>query len=101
VISIISTKHTLPAGFFLGLFPKASPSVIDPEVRWHFKIGEYIAKHKVSLTPVLLDLRRPAPADCRSSPVTLGVQLITALSILQGIMVYILGPSSVGQCKHR
>jgi hypothetical protein len=65
----------------------AARSVIDPDVRWRCKIGECIAQHKASLT----HLRRPAPADCRSSPVTPDMQLITALSILQGIMVYILG----------
>jgi hypothetical protein len=29
----------------------AAASVIDPDVRWRLKIGEYIAKRKVSLRP--------------------------------------------------
>jgi hypothetical protein len=92
MISILSTKHTFLAVLFLALFAIAARSVIDPEVRWRFKIAEYIAKHKVSLTPTCsLRAGPPGPADCRSALVTLSMQLITAFSILQGIMVYILG----------
>ena len=74
MISIISTKQTLPAVFCLGLFAMASPRVIDPELRWRFKTGESIAKHKVSpnTDPLSCTWAARAPADCRSSPVTPG-----------------------------
>jgi len=103
MISILSTKHTLPAVFYLGLFARAARSVIDPDVRWRFKIGECIAKHtKCPLTPT----RSPTPAP----PGPGGLQVLPSYSRyainysiehFAGYYGLYFGPSSVGQCKHR
>jgi hypothetical protein len=44
--SILSTKHTFLAVLFLGLFAMAARNVIDPDVWWHLRTGQYIAEHK-------------------------------------------------------
>jgi len=59
--------------FFLRLFAMAAPSVIDPDCLWRFKIGEYIAKHKVSLTPT----RSPTPAPPGPRPIAGPPQLLS------------------------
>ena len=42
----LTTKHTFFAVLFLGLFAMTARNVIDPDVWWHLKTGEYIAQHK-------------------------------------------------------
>lgn len=42
----ISTKHAFLAVLFLGLFAMAARNVIDPDVWWHLRTGQYIAEHK-------------------------------------------------------
>lgn len=44
--STLTTKHTFLAVLFIGLFAMAARNVIDPDVWWHLKTGEYIAEHK-------------------------------------------------------
>lgn len=44
--STLTTKHTFLAVLFLGLFAMTARNVIDPDVWWHLKTGEYIAQHK-------------------------------------------------------
>jgi hypothetical protein len=52
-------KHTLLTNRLLPrTLRHGGPSVIRFRCRWRFKIGEYIAKHKVSLTPT----HSPTPA---------------------------------------
>jgi hypothetical protein len=58
MIAILSTKPTFLAVLFLRPLAMAARSVIDAGVRWRFRVGESIAKHKVSLKPT----RSPTPA---------------------------------------
>jgi hypothetical protein len=44
--STLATKHTFLAILFIGLFAMAARNVIDPDIWWHLKTGEYIAQHK-------------------------------------------------------
>ncbi|MGA8201686.1 MAG: hypothetical protein WB814_16585, partial [Candidatus Sulfotelmatobacter sp.] len=44
--SALTTKRTFLAVLFLGLFAMTARNVIDPDVWWHLKTGEYIAQHK-------------------------------------------------------
>jgi hypothetical protein len=44
--STLTTKHTFLAVLFIGLFAMAARNVIDPDIWWHLKTGEYIAQHK-------------------------------------------------------
>ena len=44
--SILTTKHTFLAVLFLGLFAMTARNVVDPDVWWHLRTGEYIAQHK-------------------------------------------------------
>jgi hypothetical protein len=41
-----STKNTFLAVLFLGLFAMTARNITDPDVWWHLKTGEYIARHK-------------------------------------------------------
>jgi hypothetical protein len=42
----LTTKHTFLAVLFIGLFAMTARNVVDPDVWWHLKTGEYIAQHK-------------------------------------------------------
>jgi hypothetical protein len=42
----LSTTRVFLAVLFLGLFAMAARNVIDPDVWWHLKTGQYIAEHK-------------------------------------------------------
>jgi hypothetical protein len=44
--STLTTKHTFLAVLFIGLFATSARNVIDPDVWWHLKTGEYIAEHR-------------------------------------------------------
>src|ERR1700685_1103751 len=44
--STLTTKHTFLAILFLGLFAWGAPNVIDPDVWWHLRTGEYITEYK-------------------------------------------------------
>ena len=44
--STLTTKHTFLAVLFIGLFAMGARNVVDPDVWWHLKTGEYIAQHK-------------------------------------------------------
>ena len=41
-----TTKHVFLAVLFLGLLAMTARNVIDPDVWWHLKTGEFIAQHK-------------------------------------------------------
>jgi hypothetical protein len=43
---LLNAKHTFLAVLFLGLFALTARNVIDPDVWWHLKTGQYIAQHK-------------------------------------------------------
>jgi hypothetical protein len=44
--STLTTKRTFLTVLFLGLFAMAARNVIDPDIWWHLKTGEYIAQHR-------------------------------------------------------
>ena len=44
--SALTTKRTFLAVLFLGLFAMTARNVIDPDVWWHLKTGEFIAQHE-------------------------------------------------------
>ena len=44
--STLTTRRTFLAVLFLGLVAMAARNVIDPDVWWHLRTGEYIAQHK-------------------------------------------------------
>ena len=41
-----TTKHVFLAVLFLGLLAMTARNIIDPDVWWHLKTGEFIAQHK-------------------------------------------------------
>jgi hypothetical protein len=43
---MLSSTRVFLAVLFFGLFAMAARNVIDPDVWWHLKAGEYIAEHK-------------------------------------------------------
>jgi hypothetical protein len=43
---LLCTKFIFLAVLFLGLFAMAARNVIDPDVWWHLRTGQYISEHK-------------------------------------------------------
>ena len=43
---LLRTPQVFVAVVFLGLFAMAARNVIDPDVWWHLKTGQYIVEHK-------------------------------------------------------
>jgi hypothetical protein len=46
VKALLSTQHVFIAVIFLGLVGMAARNVVDPDVWWHLKTGEYISAHR-------------------------------------------------------
>jgi hypothetical protein len=44
--STLTTKRTFLIVLFLGLFALAARNVIDPDLWWHLRTGEFIAQHR-------------------------------------------------------
>lgn len=42
----LTVQRAFLAVLFLGLFAMAARNVVDPDIWWHLKTGEYIAQHK-------------------------------------------------------
>src|SRR5437868_3121687 len=47
VKALLSTRRVFIAVIFLGLVGMAARNVVDPDVWWHLKTGEYIAAHRM------------------------------------------------------
>jgi hypothetical protein len=44
--ALLPTKRAFLAVVFLGLFALTARNIVDPDIWWHLKTGEYIAAHK-------------------------------------------------------
>jgi hypothetical protein len=99
MISTLSTKHTVLAVLFLGLFAMAARRVID--VGWRFKFGESIAKHKVPITTRSPTPAPPGPGGLQVRPSYSQYAINYSIEHFAGYYGLYFGSSSVGQCKHR
>jgi hypothetical protein len=79
----------------------AAASVIDPDVRWRLKIGEYIAKRKVSLRPPFSYTWAARPRLIAVRPSYSWYAINYSIEHFAGYYGLYFGPSSAGQCKHR
>ncbi len=43
---LLSTRHVFIALLFLGIFGMAARNVVDPDIWWHLKTGEWITQHR-------------------------------------------------------